>query len=131
LMPDSKRVQDIMMRDFKKIQGITKVSDALALMKAEKISVLLIEPRSDTDVYGIMTMRDIARKVIGEGRKLQETHVYEIMSKPVLSIPSNMPLPYAARHLTNFNVSYAMVLENNTIIGMVSLHGIAQYWDEG
>ncbi len=130
-MPDSKRVQDIMMRDFKKIEGITKVSDALAMMKLEKISAVLIQPRSDTDVYGILTIKDIARKVIGQRRKLHETHVYEIMSKPVLSIPPNMPLPYAARHLTNFNVSYAMVLENNTVIGMVSLHGVVKHWDQG
>ena len=37
--------------------------------------------------------------------KLHETHVYEIMSKPVLSVNSYMPIPYAARFLTNFNVS--------------------------
>lgn len=117
--------------DFKKIEGVTKVSEVLNVMKQEKISAIIIEPRSELDVYGIVTMRDIARKVIGQRRKLHETHVYEIMSKPVLSIPPNMPLPYAARHLTNFNVSYAMVLENNTVVGMVSLHGIAQFWDQG
>jgi CBS domain-containing protein len=129
-MPNSKLVQDIMMRNFKKIDGITKVSEVLNMMRLEKISAILIQPRSEMDVYGIVTMRDIAKKVIGQRRKLDETHVYEIMSKPVLSIPPNMPLPYAARHLTNFNVSYAIVLENNNIIGMVSLHGIAQYWDQ-
>jgi CBS domain-containing protein len=130
-MLDSKLVQDVMMRDFKKIDGITKVSEALSLMKSQKINAVLVQPRSEADVYGILTLKDIARKVIGLRRKLHETHVYEIMSKPVLSIPPNMPLPYAARHLTNFNVSYAMVLENNTVIGMVSLHGIVQNWDQG
>ena len=120
-----------MMRDFKKIDGLTKVSEALSLMKSQKIHAILIRPRSESDVYGIVTIKDIARKVIAQRRKLHETHVYEIMSKPVLCIPPNMPLTYAARHLTNFNVSYAMVLENNAVIGMVSLHGIAQHWDQG
>jgi len=130
-MPDSKLVQDIMMRDFQKIDGITKVSEALSMMKREKINAVLIQPRSEADVYGIVTLKDIARKVIAQRRKLHETHVYEIMSKPVLSVPPKMPLPYAARHLTNFNVSYAMVLDNNSVIGMVSLHGIVKYWDQG
>lgn len=130
-MLDSKLVQDVMMCDFKKIDGITKVSEALSLMKSQNINAVLVQPRSEADVYGILTLKDIARKVIGQRRKLHETHVYEIMSKPVLSIPPNMPLPYAARHLTNFNVSYAMVLENNTVIGMVSLHGIVKYWEQG
>ncbi|MCH7623761.1 MAG: CBS domain-containing protein [Nitrospinae bacterium] len=130
-MTDYQSVRDIMMPNFKKIEGITKVSDALAIMTQNKINAILIEPRNEADVYGIMTRRDIARKVIGERRKLHETHVYEIMTKPVLNVPPNMPLTYAARHLTNFKVSYAMVLENNTVIGMISLNGIVQHWDQG
>jgi signal-transduction protein with cAMP-binding, CBS, and nucleotidyltransferase domain len=75
-----------------------------------------------------MTLKDIARKVIAQRRKLHEAHVYEIMSKPVLSVLSNMPIPYAARFMTNFNVSYAMVTENNKVIGLVSLNGIVSCW---
>ena len=89
-----------------------------------------MEPRDENDVYGIMTLKDIARKVIGQNRQLHETHAYEIMSKPVLSVNSYMPIPYAARFLTNFNVSYAMVIENNEVIGMVSLNGIVNRWED-
>ena len=89
-----------------------------------------MEPRDENDVYGIMTLKDIARKVIGQGRNLHETHIYEIMSKPVLSVKSDMPISFAARFLTNFNVSYAMVIENNEVIGMVSLNGIVNRWED-
>lgn len=130
-MTDYQSVRDIMMPNFKKIEGITKVSDALAMMTRENVNAILIEPRSESDVYGIMTLRDIARKVIGERRQLHETHVYEIMTKPVLSVSPDMPLPYAARHMTHFGVSYAMVLENNAVIGMISLNGIVQHWNQG
>ncbi len=129
-MPPDKRVRDVMMPQFKKIEGVTRVSDALAMMKKEKIHAVLIEPRNELDVYGILTLKDIARKVIAARRKLHEAHVYEIMSKPVLSVPPDMPLPYAARHMTNFNVSYAMVLSNNQAIGLVSLNGIVNMWDQ-
>lgn len=122
-------VSDVMMRDFKTVDGVTKVSTALKMMKELKINAVLIQPRSEADVYGIMTLKDIARKVIGERRKLHETHVYEIMSKPVLSVPAKMPIPYAARLLTNFNVSYAMVMENDAVVGMVSLNGMVTQWD--
>ncbi len=124
-------VRDIMMADFLTIEGITKVSDALETMNQKKLNAILIKPRSEMDVYGIMTRRDIARKVIGHRRKLHETHVYEIMTKPVLSVPPSMPIPYAARHLTNFKVSYATVLENDTVIGIISLNGMVQHWDQG
>jgi len=123
-------VKEVMMPHFRKIDGVTKVSEALEMMKAEKINAILIEPRSESDVFGIMTLKDIARKVIAERRKLHETHVYEIMTKPVLSIASNMPIPYAARLMTNFNVSYGMVIDSNQVVGMVSLNGIVSSWQK-
>ena len=44
--------------------------------------------------------------------------------------PLNMPIRYAARFLTNFNVSYAMVIESNEVTGMVSLNGIVDRWED-
>jgi len=128
-MIETKLVSQIMIPDFKKIDGVTRVAEALKIMKEENINALLIEPKDESDVFGILTLRDIARKVIAQRRKLHETHVYEIMSKPVLSIPASMPVPYAARLLTNFNVSYAMVIESDQVVGMVSLNGIVTNWD--
>ncbi|MDH5458231.1 MAG: CBS domain-containing protein [Nitrospinota bacterium] len=128
-MNESKLVSQIMIPDFKKIDGVTRVAEALKVMKEENLSALLIEPKDESDVFGILTLRDIARKVIAQRRKLHETHVYEIMSKPVLSVPASMPVSYAARLLTNFNVSYAMVIESDQVVGMVSLNGIVSNWD--
>lgn len=127
-MSETMLVSQIMMPNFKKIDGVTRVSEALKMMKAEHINAILIEPRDDSDVFGILTLKDIARKVISQRRKLHETHVYEIMSKPVLSVPSSMPVSYAARLLGNFNVSYAMVIESNQVVGLVSLNGIVTNW---
>jgi len=124
-------VNQVMMPNFKKVDGITRVAEALKMMKEQNLNALLIEPRDESDVYGILTLKDIARKVISQRRKLHETHVYEIMSKPVLSVPASMPVPYAARLLTNFNVSYAMVIESNQVVGMVSLNRIVTNWNIG
>ncbi len=129
-MAEIQRVGDVMMSNFTKVEGIMKVSDALHMMRSKKINAVLVEPRDDSDVYGIMTLKDIARKVISQRRKLHEAHVYEIMSKPVLSVTSDMPIPFAARFLTNFSVSYAMVIENNEITGMVSLNGMVDRWED-
>lgn len=128
-MSETMQVSQVMMPHFKKIDGVTRVSEALKMMKDDNLNAILIEPRSESDVFGILTLKDIARKVIAHRRKLHETHVYEIMSKPVLSVPANMPVPYAARLLTNFNVSYAMVIDSNQVVGMISLNGIVHGWN--
>ena len=129
-MTSIQKVRDVMMSNFTKIDGVTKVSNALDMMRNNKINAVIVKPRDSNDVYGIVTLKDIARKLIGQNRKLHEAHIYEIMSKPVLSIGSDMPIPYAARFLTNFNVSYAMVVENNEVIGMVSLNGMVDRWKD-
>ncbi len=130
-MSEMMLVSQVMMPNFKKIDGVTRVAEALKMMKEENLNAMLIEPRDQSDVFGILTLKDIARKVISQRRKLHETHVYEIMSKPVLSVPASMPVPYAARLLTNFNVSYAMVMENNQVVGLISLNGIVTNWNTG
>ena len=129
-MADIQKVRDVMMSKFTKVDEIMKVSDVLDMMRNTKINAVLVGPRDGNDVYGIMTLKDIARKVIGQRRKLHETHVYEIMSKPVLSVKSDMPIPYAARFLSNFDVSYTMVIENNEVTGMVSLNGMVVRWKD-
>jgi signal-transduction protein with cAMP-binding, CBS, and nucleotidyltransferase domain len=129
-MGEIKRVGDVMMSNFTKVEGIMKISDALQMMRSKRINAVLVEPRDNSDVYGIMTLKDIARKVIAHRRKLHEAHVYEIMSKPVLSVTADMPIPFAARFLTNFSVSYAMVIENNEITGLVSLNGMVDLWED-
>jgi len=128
-MSETMQVSQVMMPNFKKIDGVTRVAEALKMMKEDGLNAMLIEPRDESDVFGILTLKDIARKVISQRRKLHETHVYEIMSKPVLSVPASMPVSYAARLLTNFNVSYAMVIEGDQVVGMVSLNGMVTNWD--
>ncbi len=118
------RVKDVMYSYVVNIHGITKVSDALNIMKDENIQTVLVKPRNDEDVYGLITLRDIATKVIAAGKRLEDVHAYEIMSKPVLMVDANMPVNYAARDLTNFNVSWAPVMENGELVGMVSLMGM-------
>lgn len=120
-------VRDIMMTKLQKVSGLTNVADALERMKKENVHVLLVDKRNENDVYGILTLRDIARKAIAVKRKLKDVHAYEIMSKPVLSINADMPITYAARLLTNFNVAWATVEHNQEVVGMISLHGIVLF----
>ena len=118
------RVRDVMYSYVVNIHGITKVSDALNTMKEENIQAVLVRPRNDEDVYGLITLRDIATKIIATGKRMEDVHAYEIMAKPVLTVEANMPVNYAARFLTNFNVSWAPVMENGELVGMVSLMGM-------
>lgn len=119
------QVKDVMVTDIITVDGLTKVSEVLEILKKqEELQTIMIKPRDEKDVYGLITLRDIARKVIAEGKKLDEVHAYEIMSKPVLTVSPEMPVMYVARFLTNFDISRAAVMENNKLVGIISLNHI-------
>lgn len=118
------RVRDVMNKNVVAVEGVTKVSDALKIMKENDIRTILIKPRHEEDVYGLVTLRDIARRVIAPMKRMDEVHIYEIMSKPLLTVDPHMPVAYVARFLTNFNKAWAPVMEGGKVVGIISLNGI-------
>jgi CBS domain-containing protein len=114
------RVKDVMKTDFGTIDGIATVADALKKMKALKTAVLIVNKRNENDEYGMVTSGDIARHVLAKDRAPDRVNVYEIMSKPIISVHPDMDIRYCSRLFANYNLVRAPVLENNKVIGMVS-----------
>ena len=114
------RVRDVMKTDFGTIDGIETVADALKKMKTLKTAVLIVNKRNEDDEYGMLTSGDIARYVLAKDRAPDRVNVYEIMSKPVISVHPDMDIRYCSRLFANYNLVRAPVLENNKVVGMIS-----------
>ncbi len=114
------RVRDVMKTDFGTIDGIATVAEALTKMKMLKTAVLIVNKRHADDEFGMVTSGDIARHVLAKDRAPDRVNVYEIMSKPVISVHPDMDIRYCSRLFANYNLVRAPVLENNLVIGMVS-----------
>ncbi len=114
------RVKDVMKTDFGTIDGIATVDDALKKMKALKTAVLVVNKRHENDEYGLITSGDIARHVLAKDRAPNRVNVYEIMSKPVISVHPEMDIRYCSRLFAEYNLVRAPVIENRTVIGIVS-----------
>ena len=114
------RVKDVMKTDFGTIDGVATVADALKVMKTLKTAVLIVNKRNEDDEYGMLTSGDIARHVLAKDRAPDRVNVYEIMSKPVISVHPDMDIRYCSRLFANYNLVRAPVLENKKVVGMVS-----------
>jgi len=114
------RVKDVMKTDFGTIDGVATVADALKKMKSLKTAVLIVNKRNEDDEYGMLTSGDIARHVLAKDRAPDRVNVYEIMSKPVISVHPDMDIRYCSRLFANYNLVRAPVLENKKVVGMVS-----------
>jgi CBS domain-containing protein len=86
--------------------------------------MLLVDKSHDYDEYGVVLIADIASKVIAKDRALERVNVYEIMTKPIISVHPDMDIRYCARLLTRLGLSRCPVLDNGEIVGVVSLTNI-------
>jgi signal-transduction protein with cAMP-binding, CBS, and nucleotidyltransferase domain len=114
------RVRDVMKIDFGMIDGVATISEAVKVMKEQKTSVLIVNKRHDDDEYGLILAGDIARHVLAKDRSPERVNVYEIMTKPIISINPEMDIRYCSRMFARYNLVRAPVLEKRTVIGTVS-----------
>lgn len=114
------KARDIMHEKHLELDGMATVKEALDAMKAENASVVIIKKRHEHDAFGIVLLSDIAKKVLAKDRASKRVNVYEIMSKPVISLDPNMDVRYCARLFDRFGLSHAPVIENDTVIGIIS-----------
>lgn len=115
-------VREAMREDVSFIDGRENVHKALQAMRDGKATSLVVEKRSDHDEYGILTLSDIAKQVIARDRSPDRVHVFEIMTKPVVSVHPDMDVRYCARLFEQFNIRRAPVIEDQKVIGIISYY---------
>lgn len=114
------RARDVMSARHLEMDGMATVAEALAAMRAQKSVVVMVKKRSDTDAFGIVLLSDIAKGVLARDRAPDRVNIYEIMSKPVISVDPDMDVRYVARMFDQFGLSNAPVVESGRVIGVVS-----------
>ena len=119
------RVSDVMGTELHTIDGLATAAEAMALMKRLQISSLVVNRRHGNDELGVVTVSDLARDVITPDRAAERVNVYEIMSKPALTVRSGMLARYAVRLLVQFGVSRALVIDDDgNPLGLVTLRDL-------
>ncbi len=119
------RVGDVMVTEIISINGLATVSDAMALMRRHNVNSLVVNRRDEDDEIGLVLVSDIARRVIAPNRSSDRVNVYEIMSKPVWTVPPDMLARYAVRLLARFDISRAVVVDHDrNPIGIVTLRDL-------
>jgi len=113
-------VRDVMKTEVDVLDGMLTVADALDVMKYPETRTLIIDKRHADDEYGVVMFRDLARQVLARDLSPKRVNLYEIMSKPVISVHPEMDIRYCTRLFDSFGLSRAPVVDDQKIIGLVS-----------
>jgi len=121
------QVKDVMKKEFDVIDGMNTVEEALQRMKHYATKTLIIDKRHEHDEYGIVMLSDIAKNVLARDKAADRVNVYEIMSKPVITVNASMDIRYCARLFDQYGLSRAPVMDNNEIVGIISFTDMVVY----
>lgn len=93
--------------------------DAIKLMADKKIGALLVMDTSQ--LVGIVTERDYARKVVLQGKVSKQTPVEDIMTTNVLCARPEQTVEECMALMTEKRVRHLPVLEGEGVVGLISM----------
>ncbi|MET4139028.1 CBS domain-containing protein [Pedobacter sp. UYP1] len=103
----------------------TSVLDALSVMMEKNISALLILEGSQ--LSGIFTERDYARKIVLRGKTSADTPLSEVMTASPITVSPNDSLDHCMEIMTDKHIRHLPVLADHQIIGMVSIGDVVKF----
>ncbi len=95
------------------------VLDAINVMAENNVGALLV--MQDGKIAGIISERDIVRKVDRLGRNCATARVSEIMTEKVLYVNASQPIQDCMSLMTEKRIRHLPVLEDDKLIGVISI----------
>ena len=120
------QAREIMTKDVVTISGSATVAEAVKLMKDKGLRALIVERRSDP--YGIVSETDIIYKVAAFGHDPKKMRVYEIMTKPCITVNPDLGVEYVARLFAKNRLRRAPVVKGE-LMGIISISDILKKSD--
>lgn len=123
-------VEEIMTSPVVTVSASMSVEETLHLMREKKIHSVVVEPDQPGGAYGIMTQRDVLRKVVAADRPLFNVTVGDLMSSPLITVSPDTTIKQCSIIMLDANIRRAVVMKGGKLVGIVSDTDIFQSVEE-
>jgi CBS domain-containing protein len=118
-------IRELMTKNPRSLESGSNVMDAARLMRDEDVGVIPIV--EGEKLIGTVTDRDIAIRVVAEGKSPESTTVSEIASRELVTIDPQQDLDEALRLMARHQVRRLPVVEEDgKLVGIVAQADIAR-----
>jgi len=118
------KIRDLMIKEVITSESHASVHEAVKLMNKNKIGSLVIV--SNDKIVGMLTERDLLERVLEKCKNPEQTHVFEVMTRHVITGNPEMENPEATHIMFENKVKKLPIVENDKLVGIVTLTDIAR-----
>ena len=119
------KVEDVMVKDVITISYRASVKRAAQVMNKHEIGCLIVV--KGRKAVGIVTERDMLKRVVAKAANPQKTKVEEIMSHPLIVVEPDMDLEDTVKLMFEMKIKKLPVVEKGKLVGLISITDIARF----
>jgi signal-transduction protein with cAMP-binding, CBS, and nucleotidyltransferase domain len=124
----SLRVEDVMVKEVRKIDAMVTIREAAGIMNKFGIGCLIAVVNGR--VSGILTERDLLKRVVASGKDVSKVKVRDVMTSPLVVAEPKMDLGEAVKLMFQMKIKKLPVVEGKRLVGLLSLTDIARFQPE-
>jgi len=121
----SLKVEDVMVKEVITIDENSTVKEAAEIMNKFEIGCLIAVRKGKA--MGIITERDLLKRVVAEAKDANKTKVKDVMSSPLVVVEPKMDLEEAVKLMFQMKIKKLPVVDGKRLVGLVSLTDIARF----
>jgi len=114
------KIENVMVSDVITVEAEATVREAVDIMNKHEIGCLVVVDEEEKPV-GVMTERDLLRRVLAKRKDPVRTKVSQVMSKPIITATPHMDLEAAAKLMFEKKIKKLPVVEDGQLVGLVTL----------
>lgn len=114
-----------MIKEVITVDGESTVKEAADIMNRFEIGCLIVTGNGKAE--GILTERDLLKRVVSPGKNPLTTAVRTVMSKPLIVVEPDMELEEAAKLMFKLKIKKLPVVDSGRLMGLVTLTDLARF----
>lgn len=121
----SLKVEDVMVKEVITLDEGSTIKEASDIMNKFEIGCLIITEKGKA--VGILTERDLLKRVVSQAKNPKRTIVSTIMSQPIIVVEPEMDLEEAAKLMFKMKIKKLPVVKDGQLLGLVTLTDLARF----
>jgi len=118
-------VRDVMSKDVKVVRPDTLVKEVVATMNKFDIGSIVVV--QSVRPVGIITERDILKRIVEPCLAPETLRAREVMTSPVVTISATASIDEAAKIMARKKIKKLLVMDNEKLVGMLTFTDIVTH----